>query len=131
MALHNAAGGQYEVRASSYPACRPGGGEWLWDMAWLRRAANGDLSEVVLACEGEWATQKVKIDEDFQKLLAAKASIRLMIFEKDTPALLRAAMEDLRKQATTFRLVAHGDRYVLSGLDLQSYQFTHDLVVVP
>jgi hypothetical protein len=53
-----------------------------------------------------------------------------MIFEKETPALLRAGMEDLRNQATTFGLAAHGDRYVLSGLDLQSFHFTHDLVVV-
>jgi hypothetical protein len=131
MALHSAAGGRYEVRASSYPACQPGCEEWLWDMAWLKRAPSGALSEVVLACEGEWNTNKLKIDEDFQKLLAAKASTRLMIFEKETPALLRAAMKDLRKQAVSFGLAGHGDRYVLSGFDIQSFEFAHDLVVVP
>ena len=57
-------------------------GEWLYDVVWLKRHEGLDdhpISCVPLVAECEWGTY-AHIKEDFQKLLLARASARLMIY---------------------------------------------------
>ena len=55
-------------------------GEWLFDVSWLKYDCDKSLIYVPLAAECEWGAFK-DIYYDFQKLLLARASVVLMIFE--------------------------------------------------
>ena len=57
-------------------------GEWLYDVIWLKYHEGLDdhpICCVPLVAECEWGTY-AHIKEDFQKLLLARASVRLMIY---------------------------------------------------
>lgn len=54
--------------------------EWLYDVTWLEYAADGPLVDAHLVAECEWGNRRA-IDDDFEKLLLARASVRLMIFD--------------------------------------------------
>ena len=61
-------------------------GEWLYDVIWLKYHEKLDdhpICCVPLVAECEWATY-AHIKEDFQKLLLARASVRLMIYRDPT-----------------------------------------------
>ena len=51
-------------------------GEWLFDVCWLEW--NGDLYSVPMVAECEWGDGH-HIRDDFQKLLVARADIRLLV----------------------------------------------------
>jgi len=59
------------------------GGEWLFDLTWLNYSGN-NLINVELALESEWNTNS--INDDFQKLLLARAELRVMIFQSKNVA---------------------------------------------
>ena len=66
----------------------PGYGEWLYDVSWLEYERERDglkwpapvLIEAPLVAECEWGNEGA-IKDDFEKLLLARAGIRLMIFD--------------------------------------------------
>ena len=66
----------------------PGYGEWLYDVTWLEYERECDglkwpapvLIEAPLVAECEWGNEGA-IKDDFEKLLLARAGIRLMIFD--------------------------------------------------
>ena len=49
--------------------------EWLYDVTWLEYAADGPLVDAHLVAECEWGNLG-NIDDDFEKLLLARASVR-------------------------------------------------------
>ena len=54
-------------------------GEWLFDVAWLDwETKDKNLKSVPLVAESEWGDLD-HIRDDFQKLLVARADIRLMV----------------------------------------------------
>ena len=58
------------------------GGEWLYDVTWLKYGNSGrHLINVPLVAECEWSTNKQEIENDFEKLLLAHSRVHLMIFE--------------------------------------------------
>jgi len=63
----------YSVYASS--ASEATGGEWLYDLTWLRYN-NNNLISVELSLESEWSFDG--INDDFQKLLLVKAELRTL-----------------------------------------------------
>ena len=66
------------VCASGVP--RADYGEWLYDVTWLKYDCDGSsLIDAPLVAECEWGNPG-DIDDDFQKLLLARASVRVMIF---------------------------------------------------
>jgi hypothetical protein len=54
--------------------------EFMWDGVW-GRYHDGHLAEFVLAAEHEWNPGDEEIDQDFEKLLFASATHRVMIFQ--------------------------------------------------
>ena len=56
--------------------------EWLYDLIWFRNDSNFQLREVALVLESEWSKDPWHIQEDFEKLLVAKAPIKVMVFQK-------------------------------------------------
>lgn len=58
-------------------------GEWLYDVTWLEYdCADNSLIDAHLAAECEWG-EREHVYDDFQKLLLARASVLLMIFDGD------------------------------------------------
>ena len=57
------------------------GGEWLYDVTWLEYEKSGrGLVDAPLIAECEWGDFE-DIVEDFEKLLLARAGVRLMVFD--------------------------------------------------
>lgn len=78
--------GELGVKLGCHPCGRscadlPNGyGEFLWDHVWARYK-DGNLAEFTLALEHEWNAGDEEIDRDFEKLLFAAATHRVMIFQ--------------------------------------------------
>jgi len=57
-------------------------GEWLYDITWCEEDDEGRMVDMPLVAECEFSRKKVTgIVEDFQKLLVARAGVRLMVHE--------------------------------------------------
>ena len=56
------------------------GGEWLFDVTGLLYDDDGYLRRTVLVAESEWGPWK-EIYSDFEKLLTARADVRVMVFD--------------------------------------------------
>lgn len=74
-----------QVYAQDVPRDKTNGGEWLYDVTWLKYERNGDgeLIEAPLVAECEWGG-KPHIQDDFEKLLLARAGVRVMIVDAGT-----------------------------------------------
>ena len=70
-----------KVYATDVPTNKKDGGEWLYDVTWLEyeKSGRGELTDALLVAECEWGSEQ-KIEEDFEKLLLARAGVRVMIF---------------------------------------------------
>lgn len=66
----------YQVRASGIDS---GYREWLYDVTWLEYSRYDRLIDAHLVAECEWG-DFASVKHDFEKLLLARASIRLMIY---------------------------------------------------
>ena len=112
----------YRTCASAIPddapaACQPDWGEWLYDLVWLdvpdqMFAVNG----LPLVAEIEWGNEG-DVWDDFQKLLVARADVRVMVFD-ECPGLV----ERLTRQIERFTGSVAGDRYLLASY--ADYRFT-------
>ena len=94
-------------------------GEWLYDVVWLVYSPGEKkvelLQSVPLVAESEWGNED-DIDEDFQKLLLARATIRVMIFgganeDNDETA------KRLVRLVKHFKLGGSDDAYLLAGYE--------------
>ncbi len=55
--------------------------EWLIDAVWYFRSSDGKGKALLLALESEWSESPSEVVNDFCKLLAVKALIKIMLFE--------------------------------------------------
>ncbi len=55
-------------------------GEWLFDMIWLKYDQQQRMEGVYLVAESEWGSKEDVLD-DFQKLLVARATVRVMVYD--------------------------------------------------
>ena len=93
--------------------CRySGNGEWLFDMTWLHYSKDNRLLEVPLVLESEWAPGD--INDDFQKMLLARAHHRVMIFDRKTRDEAMEIVHDLVAQVEAFRGTQSNDRYLFA-----------------
>ena len=88
-------------------------GEWLFDIIWLVFDRKRYITEdVVLVLECEWNTSQREIDDDFQKLILARADLRCLIFRAPSEPGAEAEIERLTDQVTQFRKSIEGDNYL-------------------
>lgn len=90
--------------------------EWLYDVTWLQRTG-GIIADSPLVAEIEWLHDGREIMKDFQKLLLARAEVRLMVFEASNPTRARELTDELIAQARAYSRTEPGDRYILACLD--------------
>ena len=89
-------------------------GEWLYDVTWLKYN-NDRLIDVPLVAECEWGNFN-KIKDDFQKLLLARAGVRLMVYNGCQSSYgSRAIAEELAQNVMGFNYRQEGDAWLLAA----------------
>lgn len=91
------------ARADEVAANKRDGGEWLYDVVWLDYDEDDFLTSVPLVAECEWDPRREWIDDDFQKLLLARADSRIMVFTGSEPGYSREVANRLIGQIEWFR----------------------------
>lgn len=71
---------EFKCCCSRVPHTEP---EWLFDMLWYKYDASNRLASIPFILECEWSRNKVDVKYDFEKLLVAKADIKLLITQID------------------------------------------------
>lgn len=91
-------------------------GEWLYDVTWLEYNDAGRVVSAPLVAECEWGNLE-RITEDFDKLLLARASVRLMICEgnrKRGSNRSKKITEELGRRIRGFTAVRDKDSWLLA-----------------
>lgn len=101
-------------------------GEWLFDLTWADEPA-GFLRAIPLACELEWDPGGV--DDDFQKLVVARADHRVMLFNFPPGCLRQLFLDRMLKNVTNFAWSRSTDRYLLGGWVEEDDKFDWSLFV--
>jgi len=93
------------------------GGEWLFDLVWVREVRGGDwkLKDLILVMESEWSPSRDDQKYDFQKLIVAKARIKLFVFQEKGEQELLAAVGEFLEMAKTFRNLDESEFYIFAG----------------
>ena len=89
-----------------YPNPRLCEGEWLYDVIWVRMNEQNRVISVPLVAEIEWG-KPGDVWDDFQKLLVARAGVRIMIFDNHA-----GLLDELQKHVCQYK--NGGDRYLLA-----------------
>ena len=97
----------YEVRASSSEEAHST--EWLYDVIWRKMSGNY-VVDIGLVLESEW--DRSGIEDDFQKLLLARAELRCMIFYTKSKPSAKREIEELINQVAEFSRSQTGDKYL-------------------
>ena len=125
---------RYYVCASQLPGAECS--EWLYDMTWLEYTdhtvgsaqTSGWLVDVPLVAECEWSGVQ-EIEDDFSKLLLARASVRLMVCYDRHPNGPHGMAEQLAEFIQRFNGTRAEDVYMLAVLswndDEGSFRFRY------
>ena len=106
------------------------GGEWLYDLCWLDYGSK-DLSSdeqwfrsIPLVLESEWSPNDGDIYDDFQKLLQARANLRVMILVANDEEHAKLRLEKLIRPAIErFARSQRYDYYLIAIFDQKSKLF--------
>lgn len=100
-------------------------GEWLHDQTWLDYnwgITPRQLKRMVMALESEWGNAGDVLD-DFEKLLVARADLRVMIFQAPDADALSEIFRQLTEAERRCETRVAGDNYLLCGYDNQRCRF--------
>ena len=92
-------------------------GEWLYDVTWLEYESAKPTDGLIathLVAECEWG-YTADVIEDFQKLLLARASVRLMVFDGTTSLGSRGIAQLLAEQIRKFNLSQDEDGWLFAS----------------
>ena len=92
----------------------PNSSEWLYDVTWCKHASDKMLESIPLVAECEWGSIEL-IQEDFEKLLVARARVRVMVCDSETarlPGKTDAVVEKIREWIGAFH-GNPGDTYLI------------------
>ena len=105
-------------------------GEWLYDVTWLKyeKNARGELVNLVdapLVAECEWGNFK-EIVYDFEKLLLARARVRLMIFDHNWAGVgSKEIVERLAGKVREFNGSHAEDTWLLADWEQEDWSFRY------
>jgi hypothetical protein len=105
------------------------GGEWLFDMTWLEYDKSGRLVRIPAVFEFEWDSRGLQ--DDFQKLVLARAEHRIFLFEPAKGRRVNEVVNDLYKHVLSCDQSRQGDRYLFGAWQESDWRFKWDLKVVP
>ncbi|MDE2807158.1 MAG: hypothetical protein OXN90_01950, partial [Gemmatimonadota bacterium] len=104
----------YKARATGVPAEYRDGKEFLYDASWHETDNCCRIISLPMVAESEWDNPK-EVDYDFQKLLLARAKVRVMVYWKLKRENQDETCNRLCKHVETFK-GTEGDTYLLIGL---------------
>lgn len=88
--------------------------EWLYDVTWLAWSTDGSVAlDVPLVLESEW--KRSGIGYDFDKLLLARAQLRVMVFETVNRGQSETITSGLLRRIAAFAPSRPGDRYLFAA----------------
>ena len=89
------------------------GAEWLYDVTALLYDIPVDFSRTVLVAECEWGNQ-LEIMNDFQKLLLARADVRVMVFDGTWPPGYQRVFEIFQNNIANYKQAQLGDIWLFA-----------------
>jgi hypothetical protein len=98
------------------------GCEWLYDLVWYREDAAGRMSEVHLVLESEWQEDHAAIKHDFEKLLLAKAPLKVMVFETNNLH-MDILLSSMEQGIRAFTPHSAGEWYIIAAFNAHTYKF--------
>jgi hypothetical protein len=101
--------------------------EWLYDVTWVSQGVDCVL-EIPMVLESEWCFRA--IGYDFDKLLLARAGLRVMVFEGHRAEKTRAKIDQLKNRITMFLSTQPGDRYLFASWENHT-EFKFERYIVP
>lgn len=114
----------FQVAACGYVGANDS--EWLYDMVWYV-LDNGIMLRQALALECEWnpyyapdGAPTIPIDTDFQKLVQARADVRVWITIVGTPEQAELQLQNCQRQIERFSDSKADDKYILVVTDWAS-----------
>ena len=100
--------------------------EWLYDLVWYREDAEKHLSGVYLVLECEWQTDYNAMKYDFEKLLLAKAPVKIMVFQHWN-AKKAEIFGRLKESIVRFASAMPDETYVLMGFNNDAFCFDYEI----
>ncbi len=98
-------------------------GEWLFDLCWLDYSDDKKwLIGAPLVLECEWGSRK-NITDDFQKLLLARADLRVMVFSGRSNSETVETTECLKTFIKKLADTSSDDHYLLCGWSREDRRF--------
>jgi hypothetical protein len=97
--------------------------EWLFDLVWYKNDKDNHLVSVPLVLESEWSLSFEAVKYDFEKLLVAKAQLRILVHQARTKAAVDDAQRKLITLVSKFEGSTKGDRYLFAGYDFKTTEF--------
>ena len=97
-------------------------GEFLFDMTWIVLNKEGYIAKVPLVLESEWKRGQ-EIHNDFQKLIVARADLRVMIFSAVNEDSADSEIRKIKKQVRQFTLGGPADRYLIAAFSEENGSF--------
>jgi hypothetical protein len=104
--------------------------EWLYDLIWYRNEPDIHLAEVYLVMESEWSVAPSDIKFDFEKILLAKAALKIMVFQAREYKLAEI-FNLLDSGIRAFQKKCSGEIYILAGYDNINEAFDVRQIPVP
>ena len=106
-------------------------GEWLYDVCWLNYDDDGMLESMQMVAESEWGRNIGDIEDDFSKLLVARAALRVMVCDgRHLPGGEQgiSTAERLREWVGAYNGNRAGDTYLLIVYEgLHSWRYRLDV----
>ena len=98
-------------------------GGWLYDLTWYRNGPNEQLQELGLVLESEWCQNLQFIKFDFEKLLQAKAPIKVFVFQ-DCNGNLPQICSFLETGIACFKPQGQHETYILAAYQEDKHEFS-------
>jgi hypothetical protein len=102
--------------------------EWLYDLVWYTAGSRGKyLENLQLIVEIEWAMNYGDVSYDFEKLMAGRADLRMLVFQAINPKIIEEYHREFIRDIATFKYSLKGDRYFFTAYDQKNATFIYRL----
>ena len=103
--------------------------EWLFDLLWYKSDSNSHITEIGLVVESEWIMDDDELIYDFEKLLLAKSTNKLFIFQAWGIDEIERITKHLVGHIDAFKAKLSPEKYLFAALDTSNkkFEFRHKI----
>ncbi len=98
------------------------GGEWLFDVTCLLYDEKGFIRRVPLVAESEWGL-RTAVEDDFEKLLLARADVRVMVVDRNYWDSTEDVVAELRPYVAAYEDGTPSDTYLLAAWTRDGFEY--------